>query len=216
MAKGAAVAKSLRAWRTERLLSTRRLAELAGSSNKTIVQLENGRQIATFATIEKLARVLEVEPREVTEFSRALDVRAGIERETFSLAEPMVHRTTHVYCVTGGAALQPLAAHLLQTGRYGVTTVVGVPVTPEQVACARPDIVVIDADAPSLLDLLPGLRHHSATKSIRIIVTGSDLHALDEHATMLTRSGTTNLTFVQREDDIRELVSALESIAVPV
>ncbi len=64
--------KPLRVWRAEHLLSTRRLASEAGTSNKTIVQIENGRQTPTFATIEKITRVLQVDPREVSEFALAL------------------------------------------------------------------------------------------------------------------------------------------------
>jgi DNA-binding XRE family transcriptional regulator len=68
--------KPLRTWRAEQLLSTRQLAHEAGTSNKTIVQIENGRQTPTFATMAKITRVLQVEPREVTEFALALAERA--------------------------------------------------------------------------------------------------------------------------------------------
>lgn len=68
--------KSLRAWRTERLLSVRDLARLAGTSDKTVIQIELGRQTPTFRTMRRISDALQVSPREVTEFSRAIDERS--------------------------------------------------------------------------------------------------------------------------------------------
>lgn len=69
--------KSLRAWRAERLLSTRALAAKAGVSNKTIVQLENGHGVPIFRTITRLSAALGVEPGEVAEFAAAIATRGG-------------------------------------------------------------------------------------------------------------------------------------------
>ncbi|HUG15700.1 MAG TPA: helix-turn-helix transcriptional regulator [Thermomicrobiales bacterium] len=203
------MAKTLRAWRTERLLSTRGLADLAGSSTKTIVPLENGRQTATFATIGKLSRVLAVAPRDVVEFAQALDVRAGIASQPTPDAAPAQRRRTHVYCVSSSRALQPLADLLLQTERYGVTSVIRVPVTPSQIACARPDVIVVELDAGSPLDLLRGLRDQADTDSIPLIVTSTDRRALEQ-------SGIPRLTIVPLDHDARELMLAVESRAIPI
>ena len=67
--------RTLREWRALRLLSTRALAEKAGTSNKTIVQIENGRQLPTFRTIQRLSAALGVEPTEVEEFAAAIGER---------------------------------------------------------------------------------------------------------------------------------------------
>jgi transcriptional regulator with XRE-family HTH domain len=69
--------KTLRAWRAERLLSTRALAALAGVSNKTIVQLEAGRQLPVFRTMRRLSEALGVAPGEIAEFAAAIATRGG-------------------------------------------------------------------------------------------------------------------------------------------
>lgn len=65
--------KTLRGWRAERLLGVKALARAAGVSNKTIVQLEAGRQVPAFRTIRRLCDALGVAPRDVTEFAAAID-----------------------------------------------------------------------------------------------------------------------------------------------
>lgn len=66
---------TLREWRARRLLSSKALAEAAGVSNKTIIQLEHGRQLATFRTIQRLSTALGVSPEEVEEFAAAIGER---------------------------------------------------------------------------------------------------------------------------------------------
>jgi transcriptional regulator with XRE-family HTH domain len=65
--------KSLREWRLERVMGTDTLAAKAGVSNKTIIQIEHGRQLPRPRTIRRLSEALDVEPRDVTEFNQALD-----------------------------------------------------------------------------------------------------------------------------------------------
>jgi transcriptional regulator with XRE-family HTH domain len=69
--------KTLREWRAERLLSTRALAALAGVSNKTIVQLEAGRQLPVFRTMRRLSEALGVAPGEIAEFAAAIATRGS-------------------------------------------------------------------------------------------------------------------------------------------
>jgi transcriptional regulator with XRE-family HTH domain len=209
------MSKSLRAWRTERLLSVRRLAELAGASNKTIVQLENGRQTASFVTIEKISRVLGVEPRDVLEFARAIDARAGVVGNTVALAAQVARPLIHVYCVSHADVLPTLASRLLETGRYGVTLVVGVSVTPGQLRCAQPDIVVLDLDAESTLGLLQLLRGDPATHSVPIVVTGQNGH-LEGIVADLDQPGVPPLVVAKLDQDARELLAAVESVVVSV
>ena len=64
--------KPLRAWRLSRLMSTRALANASGVTQKTIINLEYGRQRPHYATIGKLSQALGVEPGEVMEFAAAL------------------------------------------------------------------------------------------------------------------------------------------------
>ena len=67
--------RTLREWRAARLLSTRALAAAAGTSNKTIVQIEHGRQLPTFRTMQRLCTALGVDPGEVAEFAAAIEER---------------------------------------------------------------------------------------------------------------------------------------------
>lgn len=69
------MAKPLREWRVERLLSIRALAEAAGVSTKTVVQLEAGRQVPTFRTMQRITAALGVDAPEIEEFTAALDER---------------------------------------------------------------------------------------------------------------------------------------------
>ncbi len=71
--------KTLREWRAERLLGVKALGLKAGVSNKTIVQIEHGRQVANFRTIQRLSEALGVEPRDVAEFAAAIDQRGTLE-----------------------------------------------------------------------------------------------------------------------------------------
>ena len=70
--------KTLREWRALRLLSTKALAAKAGVSNKTIVQLENGRGLPIFRTIARISAALDVTPGEVAEFAAAIATRGGV------------------------------------------------------------------------------------------------------------------------------------------
>ena len=68
--------KPLRDWRTGRLLSVRNLARQAGTSDKTIIQIELGRQVPTFRTMRRISQALGMEPEEITEFTGAIRKRA--------------------------------------------------------------------------------------------------------------------------------------------
>ena len=67
--------RTLREWRVQRLLSIDALASKAGVSNKTIVQIENSRQLPTFRTMQRISAALGVEPGEIAEFAAALAER---------------------------------------------------------------------------------------------------------------------------------------------
>ena len=67
--------KPLREWRAARLMSSKALAAAAGVSNKTVIQIENGRQLPTFRTIQRITAALGVEPAEVEEFAAAIEER---------------------------------------------------------------------------------------------------------------------------------------------
>lgn len=58
-------AEKMRLLREERVLSQRELARLAGITHTTLWRLENGFRVARPKTIRKLAKALEVEPKEL-------------------------------------------------------------------------------------------------------------------------------------------------------
>ena len=75
--RGAQDVASLRELRLARVLSQRDLAEKAGVTAKTVVDLELGRQEPRLRTIRAIAGALGVEPSEVDEFRRAIEEKAA-------------------------------------------------------------------------------------------------------------------------------------------
>ena len=73
--KGALMVKTLREWRALRLESSKTLAAKAGVSNKTILEIENGRQVPFFRTMRRLSEALAVDPSDVAEFALAIEER---------------------------------------------------------------------------------------------------------------------------------------------
>ena len=73
--------KSLREWRTGRLLSMRELARSAGVSTQTLVDLEHGRRVASFGTMRLVSRALDVPVAEVSEFATAIETRSRMPAE---------------------------------------------------------------------------------------------------------------------------------------
>jgi transcriptional regulator with XRE-family HTH domain len=65
---------SLREARTNRLLSMRELGRLASVAASTIYLIEAGRTTPRPSIVRKLAAALEVDPRDIDEFRRAIEV----------------------------------------------------------------------------------------------------------------------------------------------
>jgi transcriptional regulator with XRE-family HTH domain len=65
---------SLREARTNRLLSMRELGRLASVAASTIYLIEAGRTTPRPSIVRKLAAALEVEPQDIDEFRRAIEV----------------------------------------------------------------------------------------------------------------------------------------------
>ncbi len=170
----------LRAWRAERLLSTRRLSALSGVGHRTIVQIEHGRQTPTFVTIEKLARTLQVEPQQVTEFATALEVRSVSSRVVSSEATSATPAAATIACISSGAAFLTITRRLFGEGRYGILAMIGMTVTAEQIASMRPAVVVLDLGAAGspMLDLIRAMRQNPVTAQLPIVVTGRSMSNL--------------------------------------
>jgi transcriptional regulator with XRE-family HTH domain len=74
--------KTLREWRAEKLISSKGLAARSGVSNKTILGIENQRQVPTFRTMDRLSDALQIEPAAIKEFVDALKRRARLSGST--------------------------------------------------------------------------------------------------------------------------------------
>jgi transcriptional regulator with XRE-family HTH domain len=206
--------KSLRAWRTERLLSTRRLAALAGASNKTIVQIEHGRQTPSLVTIQKISRALEIEPRDVIEFAMAINSHAGMAVLDIPQAAPVDAPRPHVCCISGPTRFPVLARQMLENERYGVTSVVNVTLSAAQIACLKPDLLILDIDAGQeyAQALLRDLADERTTDALPVVVTGRD--ALRADALVAEFGVDTRLTVVATaaDSDLRDLVATVNAL----
>jgi transcriptional regulator with XRE-family HTH domain len=206
--------KSLRAWRAEQLLSTRRLAALAGTSNKTIVQIENGRQLPSFATIAKICRALGVSPRDVSEFGDALDRRGG-KPPAANLPAPDGNRQSiRVVCVSESTAVLVLAQRLLEHERFEVTTLIGAGGTFDYIRRARPDVTIVELEPsrPFGWELLEQLNADPVTGSIPVIIRARDAWLVNPSH---VRSAPDQRPSFGQDSDDRELsalVGAVESV----
>jgi transcriptional regulator with XRE-family HTH domain len=72
--------RPLRDVRVDALLSMRELARLAGVAPSTIYLIEAGRTMPHPTVMRRLSAVLAVDPKAVTEFDRAIRVRARSAR----------------------------------------------------------------------------------------------------------------------------------------
>ncbi len=68
--------RTLAQLRREHLLTIRGLAAAAGVSARTALRVEHGEQVPHPGTIVKLAAALDVEPKQVREFRRAMGLDA--------------------------------------------------------------------------------------------------------------------------------------------
>lgn len=206
--------KTLRAWRAEQLLSTRRIATLSGTSNKTIVQIENGRQTPTFATIEKISRVLRVDPHDVTEFALALAERSRVPNHDVTLNGSREQASTHVLCVSAMASFLTVARRLVTENLGGVTSMVGVPVTAEQIASLRPDLLILDlgAAAAQQIELLQRVRATVATSSLPVVVTGRERSRLAEIVAGLDDTTRDGVSLAPFDRDLHALLMVVESL----
>ena len=59
--------------RRRAFLTIRALADRAGVSSRTIVDIEHGRSAPQFRTMQKLSEALEVDPLEITEFNAVIE-----------------------------------------------------------------------------------------------------------------------------------------------
>ena len=63
---GVKIGKNLRRVREDRLVTQQELAEAADLNLSTVMRIENDRVEPRFTTIRKLAKALDVDPRELT------------------------------------------------------------------------------------------------------------------------------------------------------
>jgi transcriptional regulator with XRE-family HTH domain len=72
---------SLREVRAERLLTIRELAKLGSVAPSTIYLIESGRTIPRPVIVRRLAAALGVDPKEIDEFRRTIELsKVGVQR----------------------------------------------------------------------------------------------------------------------------------------
>lgn len=210
--------KTLREWRTERLLSTRKLAELAGTSNKTIIQAEYGRQVPSFATIAKICRALDVSPREVAEFAKALETRATPRKPT-TLRQPQLPpettARTRVFCVSASLDVLSLVQRLLETGQYDVTTMIGNDETFDAILVGQPDVVIVELEAGDSFgwDLLERLRSDPRTSAIPVVVRARNAWLVERSSTRAALGDAPVVPATHADREFNRLVATMETLA---
>lgn len=97
------------------------------------------------------------------------------ERERIQMARK------HVFCVNGSSAFLDIVRELLEDESYNVTTTNFVPLTYDQVAVLKPDLLIVDVvvGIHAGWDLLEQLRDEVITKGIPVIVTSTSQLLLD-------------------------------------
>ncbi len=156
MAYGEAM-KNLRALRLERALSIDALAENAGVSNKTVVEIEAGRVRPKMRTVRRLSNALRVAPQQVQEFAVVLGLtdpssqrvhlvsiqarcqpNGAIASLSMSVHEP----NTDLLCVRlVSIALAPTGPRI-ESNLGGTHRVV--PIDPPGAADARPLLILVE------------------------------------------------------------------------
>lgn len=67
--------KTLREWRVAKLIGVKELAARAGTSNKTITDIEYGRKKRLLLrTVKRISQALDVNPRDIREFRDQLEL----------------------------------------------------------------------------------------------------------------------------------------------
>jgi DNA-binding response OmpR family regulator len=151
----------------------------------------------------------------VTEFALALAERGREPIDDRRLVQTDGQSLPHVLCVSAVASFLTVSRQLLAADRYGVTSIIGVPVTADQVASLNPNLVVLDAgsDTPQAIDLLRRLRHHTMTTQLPIVVTGRDRRRLEEIVAGIDDGATQqDVTLAPFDRDLRDLVATVASL----
>jgi transcriptional regulator with XRE-family HTH domain len=93
----------LKRLRTEKGLSQGALARLTGLGRTTIVRLENGQQSPHLETLQKIAKVLEVKPRDIApELFPEPSAAEELPREVVAERLPTIRRLAHKYARNTG------------------------------------------------------------------------------------------------------------------
>jgi len=81
----------------------------------------------------------------------------------------------HVFCINGSSAFLDVVRELLEDESYNVTTTNFVPLTYDQIAVLKPDLLIVDVvvGIQAGWDLLEHLRNEMTTRGIPLIVTST-------------------------------------------
>ncbi len=121
----------------------------------------------------------------------------------------------HVFCINGSSAFLDVVRELLEDESYNVTTTNFVPLTYDQIALLKPDLLIVDVvvGIQAGWDLLEHLPNEAATQGIPLIVTSTSQLLLDR-ARVLAQSNGPKLYLVM-PFDIATLLKMVNTLIGP-
>jgi DNA-binding response OmpR family regulator len=113
----------------------------------------------------------------------------------------------HIFVVNGAPDFLNLMRELLQDEDYNVTTTNFVPLTFDQIATARPDVLIVDLVVGQRAgwDLLEALHADAATAEIPVITVSTDPAYLTRAQDLAARYGTAAL--LQKPFDLDDMLA---------
>jgi chemosensory pili system protein ChpA (sensor histidine kinase/response regulator) len=121
----------------------------------------------------------------------------------------------HVFAVNGSSDFLNVVRELLEEERYNVTTTNFVPATFDQIAAARPDLVVVDLafGREAGWDLLERLEADALTRGVPVLVVSTDPRLLERAATQQARYGADR--YLAKPLDLDALLDGVAALVGP-
>jgi CheY-like chemotaxis protein len=121
----------------------------------------------------------------------------------------------HIFAVDGAPEFLDVVRALFESERYNVTTTNFVPPTFDQIAVARPDLLIIDLawSAAAAWELLEHLHRDAATAAIPVILTSTDPKLLNRARSDVARYGDTRV--IVKPFDIDDIIQTVLDLIGP-
>jgi CheY-like chemotaxis protein len=121
----------------------------------------------------------------------------------------------HIFAVDGAPEFLDLVRALFEEEHYNVTTTNFVPRTFEQIAVAKPDLLIIDLAWSQVAgwELLEKLHREAATLDIPVILTATNHKLLDRAQSDVTRYGDPRV--IVKPFDIEDIIQTVLDLIGP-